>query len=37
MEYPKIIDLLENTPNKPGKFRKKTGLKKWWIKKNIQY
>ena len=28
MEYPKIIHLLENTPKKPGKFRKKNWVKK---------
>ena len=27
MEYQKIINLLENTPSQPTKFRTKTGLK----------
>ena len=29
MEYQKIIDLLENTPNQPSKFRKK-----YWVEIN---
>ena len=30
MEYQKIINLLENTPNQPSKFRKKTN----WVEIN---
>ena len=28
MKYQKIINLLDNTPNQPTKFRKEIGLKK---------
>ena len=27
MEYQKIIDLLDNTPNQPSKFRTKSSIK----------
>ena len=37
MEYPNIINLLDNTPNQQSIFRtKKLGLNKWWVNINSQ-
>ena len=36
MEYQKIINWLENTPNQSNKFRKrKLGWNKWWLRWNV--
>ena len=36
MEYPKVISLLDNTPNQPTKFKtKKLGWNKWWFTFNV--
>ena len=36
MEYQRIINFLDNTPNQPSKFKtKKLGWNKWWIARNV--
>ena len=37
MEYEKIINLLDNTPNQPSKFRKKMYWNKWWCKTKTKF
>ena len=31
MEYQKIINLLDNAPNQPSKFRGEMGWNKWYL------
>ena len=35
IEYQKIINLLDNTPNQAFEFRQKIGRNKWWLAWNI--